>query len=45
MAFIADLKFNLALPFHRQEGFVQGLGLPLVPSKWPRILLKLVKRT
>ena len=28
MAFIAYLKFNLALPFYRQESFVQGLGLP-----------------
>ncbi len=33
MAFIAYLKFNLALPFYRQESFVQGLGLPEVAPK------------
>lgn len=29
MAFIAYPEFNLVSPFHRQESFVQRLGLPV----------------
>lgn len=40
MAFIAYLKFNLALPFHRQESFVQGLGLPVSAKQMASNIIK-----
>ncbi|MDC6077368.1 transposase [Limosilactobacillus reuteri] len=40
MAFIAYLKFNLALPFHRQKGFIQGLGLPVSAKQMASNIIK-----
>ncbi|WP_283581310.1 IS66 family transposase, partial [Limosilactobacillus reuteri] len=40
MAFIAYLKFNLALPFHQQESFVQGLGLPVSAKQMASNIIK-----
>ena len=40
LAFIAYLKFSLALPFHRQEKFVQGLGLPVNAKQMASNIIK-----
>ncbi len=40
MAFIAYLKFNLALSFYRQESFVQGLGLPVSAKQMASNIIK-----